>query len=58
MVIGHGCQWNVQPSPAAKIGKTLGQGTGSTGIEGKLVLNRDNHPIFETTNCLQGAYVM
>ena len=30
--------------------------TGSTGIERKLVLNRDNYPIFETTNCLQGTY--
>jgi hypothetical protein len=26
--------------------------------EGKLVLNREKHPIFDTTNCVQGTYVM
>ena len=27
-------------------------------FERKLVLNREKHPIFDTTNCIQGTYVM
>ena len=26
--------------------------------EGDFVLNREKHPIFDTTNCVQGTYVM
>jgi hypothetical protein len=26
--------------------------------KGELVLNREKHPIFDTTNCVQGTYVM
>ena len=33
-------------------------GTGSFCIEGELVLNREKHPIYDTTNCIQGTYMM
>jgi hypothetical protein len=30
--------------------------TGLTGNKRKLVLNRDNHPIFDATNCVYTRY--
>ena len=32
--------------------------TGSNWNKGELVLNREKHPIFDTTNCIQGTYMM
>jgi hypothetical protein len=45
-------------STAVQYRSRLYSSTGFLCIEGELVLNREKHPIFDTTNCVQGTYVM